>query len=211
MALNPDNTHQFFYNDFLTNEPKIFDTSTSSSGNPNFYMYTQYKITRPSRACPVYLGEIFNDYTFNSINLGATIGTLGSATNLNTETVFLDGVPSELSLVGIPPAEIRVTGKKVQAIPSNIFNKDNDCDCGCSSYPVNFSDKIRCYFMLRTRKIANHNIYSDWLYYVNVRLNWSSIRDAFISSLTIPFSINQKDIISSNDFIQLNKDKGYYT
>lgn len=81
------------------------------------------------------------------------------------------------------------------------------------SYPTE-GQRIRYYFVLRSQTFfpltATLRSTVDRLFYFDLDLNWSQIRDAFISSVqNQQFSIGN-GVSTARDFIDFQKSQGYY-
>ena len=220
MTYVPLSSYQF--PDFVTGETKTF--SYNDRGGSTLSMFTNNRINTSSGVVPVYLGTInhYNSVTdmrrgvWTSNSLGATVrrtapgGPIGEITYGGYTIRILDGLPEGVSY-RIENDEIIFYGNDIQPIPPSALSVIENPTT--ENYPVNMViNNLRCYFRIRAERTAYPDtLYSTWLYYFIVRTNWSIIRDAFIQN--IPgnnFSFDQYNVVTNQQFIDEQKEDGYY-
>lgn len=193
----------FQYKDYLTGEDKSFDTVLSHNGDAA-WMYTKGLIPNYSSILlsPIFVGNLYPNKSFISNNNSITFGNkINIFISGGFDVIVLDSLPIGLSpIISTNSAAIKGTNSQI-----NFF------DIPDSKYPTSISNYNRCYFKMRIQSRNFPDIYyAEWLYYIVVRYDWSSLRDAYILASNEKFSFDEKNIINNIDFINSNKQKGYY-
>jgi hypothetical protein len=205
------------FTDFVTGEPKSF--SYNERGGSSLSMYTRRLANSSPGVIPVYLGTI-NEYTGTTLNTSFRSIPLGATLVKSTVSIFLnqfgpirirvlDGLPEGITWSYFD-GEVTFVGRNVQSLPSDVLSALRNPSY--DNYPVNSRINNLCYFRIRAERINSPEVhYSTWIYYFRVRIDWSTIRDTFISN-TSPtfFSFDQKNFVTGEQFIQEQKSNGYY-
>jgi len=201
----------FEFNDYVTNNPVLFNSREANYSGGLLYTYKNKLVPDYSKAIPVYVGTIErNGKPFRNIRASVTIRTKESsgifgAIRGPVIVKVLDSIPyGILYEYSTSTGEVTFYGDNIQITP-NIVNPN------CNNYPTSIGAKPRCYFRVRSYRQNLPDSYSDWIYYFDIKTNWSDIRDNFILRSSEKFSLDQTNIIDNQKFIDNYREKGYYT
>ena len=207
---------KFEYNDFSTNERKTFDLTNYGMGG-QFYLYTGYRIpsfsTQPT---PIFVGTILNNGKFVSAYEKVTSVRQKTFDYSKLRVEVLDSIPGGITykIVANPhPPSYGLLGRDIIFETDGVqyVNFPQVQNPTPGNYPINFTANPKCYFKVRIYSTDDPiNIYSEWLYYFEFRINWSQIRDSFISNFNSQQFTIDNNIVDSKDFIQNQKSQGYY-
>lgn len=203
-----ENQNLFTFRDYYTGQPVTFDSRTANRSGGMLYTYKNYLVPKYNRAIPLYAGTIKRGEPFRSIAKSVTVRKKVYAAYLELaygpiEVEILDSLPVGIRYVPTTGGEVIFLGDDVQTFPT-IKNPN------CHNYPVTMNESSRCYFRVRAKRSLASGLYAEWLYFFNIEMNWSDVRDSFILNSTERFSLDQKSIIDNQNFIDNYKSKGFY-